>query len=63
MVKIKVYARTRMNGSECVDYWEAPDDWEEMSEMEQERYLDECASEHRDNCVEFGAFAVEGDTE
>lgn len=58
MAKIKVYARMRTLGSSCVEYRDVPDEWDTMTEAERRAYVEQCAKEHHDKCVDFGAFAV-----
>ncbi len=55
--KIRVYCELGMYTRE--DRQELPDDWDEMSEDEQEEYLADSARIHMENHVDFGAHVVE----
>jgi hypothetical protein len=57
--KIKVYARTNMNGSDVNDEYDAPENWDQMSEEERQAFLTEAAEAHLGNCVDYGAYAEE----
>jgi hypothetical protein len=57
--RIKLYARTNMNGSDVEDYMDLPDDWDELSEEEQQAILDDAAQTHLQNCVDYGAYVDE----
>lgn len=57
--KIKVYARTTISGSSVEDEIDAPDNWDDLSEEEQQEILDESADTHLGNCVDYGAYIEE----
>jgi hypothetical protein len=59
MPKIIAYVMTNLAGSKCQEEYDLPDDWNEMSEDEQQNYLDDIATEHMANNSEYGAYVKE----
>jgi hypothetical protein len=60
-VKIKIYVDTGFAGCRHVDFQDLPDDWEELSAEEREEYLDEAATDFRNNVINYGASVVDDD--
>ena len=60
-MKIRLCVETGFAGCEHVDFQDLPDDWEEMTEAEQNKYLDEAASDFMANHISYGAFVVDDD--
>jgi hypothetical protein len=58
MIKITV-----KDATETSDFEHLPEDWDDMTETDQETYLDTCASDLRDQCVECSAEVVEMEDE
>ncbi len=60
MVKIKLWADTGYTGCNHDDYEEVPDkEWNAMTEKEKEDYLNDMASIHLHNHIDYGACVVE----
>lgn len=57
--KIKVTVYSGFVGANHIVFHDLPEDWDEMSEQEQNSYLDELAVHERDERIEFGAEVVE----
>jgi hypothetical protein len=57
--KIRLYVDTGFAGCRHEDFQDLPDDWEEMSEEEHQKYLDEEAAVFLQNCISFGAYVVD----
>lgn len=64
MPKIKLYVCTGFADCKHVDYHDIPDDeWDGMTQKEQEDLLDELAQDHMVNHIDYGAFVVEEEDE
>lgn len=61
--RIRVWVETGFAGCNHEDYYPLPDNWDQMSEQEQQEHLDELAYEFRGNCIEYGAYVEAGDWE
>lgn len=57
--KIRVFIETSMTGSRIESDEDCPDNWDEMSEEEQELYLAQVAENHLQNCADYAAYIVE----
>ena len=58
-MRIKVWVETGYAGADHEDFEELPDGWEDMDEKEREAYLNEIATNYRDNVISCGARVVE----
>jgi len=61
--RIKLWISTGFAGAKHVSYENLPDDWDDMTEKEQQEYLDEESIAYMQNCIEFGAYVVDDETE
>jgi len=57
--KIKAYIRIGLAMAKMEELFDLPEDWDEMSQKEQDGYLDELANEYAQNNSEYGAYVVE----
>lgn len=57
--RIKVYLSIGYQTATHTDYLDLPDGWDEMTEEEREKELDEIATDFRDNLTEFSAEVVD----
>jgi hypothetical protein len=57
--KIRAYVRTNISGSRIECDYDAPDDWDQLSAVEQEGVLNEIAEAHVQNNASYGAYEVE----
>ena len=60
-MKIRMIVETGFAGCSHVDFQELPDDWDQMTEKEQEKYLEEAAQDHMANHISFSAYVVDDD--
>jgi nitrogen regulatory protein PII-like uncharacterized protein len=62
MTTIKVFVNTGFAGCTHTEYEEFDtDEWEALSEEEQETYLDSIAIDYMNNVIEAGAYVVDED--
>ena len=59
--RIKVHVDTGFVNASHTDYWELPENWDEMTEKEKEKELDESAKDYKNEVIESYAEVVEID--
>jgi hypothetical protein len=62
-MKIRLLVETGFAGCDYVDFTDLPDDWETMTEKEQQKYLDEAARDYMTNYINWCAYVVDDDVE
>jgi len=58
---IKVNVSTGWANGDHNDEWDLPDNWEDYSEKEKERFLNDCALEYLHECCECSARVDDSD--
>lgn len=63
-MKIKLFVNTGFANCKHEDILEIDDqEWNEMTEEEREKYMDEAAGDFMNNYIEYGAYPVEDEDE
>lgn len=60
-MKIKLHVSTGWANGDHVDYQELPENWDEFTEDEKQKFIDECATDYLHECCEAAGWLVEDD--